>query len=103
MGVALTNTQLVYETGQMVIFILLAKGWSITRENFSANEWRGVIMMMSGFYMANSTILVLQASVLSVNSFLLAVGILYGLVYLYILVSGVKNIISLRHQVSYLT
>jgi hypothetical protein len=38
MGVALVNTQLVYETGQMLVFLLIAKGWTITRDSFPANE-----------------------------------------------------------------
>ena len=44
----------------MLIFLLIAKGWTITRENFAANEWRGVLIALSAFYMSNSIILVLQ-------------------------------------------
>ena len=44
----------------MMVFILIAKGWTITRDNFAANEWRGVIVALSAFYMSNSIILVLQ-------------------------------------------
>jgi hypothetical protein len=50
----------VYETGQMLVFLLIAKGWTITRDNFGANEWRGVIIALSAFYMSNSIIIVLQ-------------------------------------------
>ena len=44
----------------MLIFLLIAKGWTITRDNFAVNEWRGVIIALSAFYMSNSIILVLQ-------------------------------------------
>ena len=49
-----------YETGQMLVFLLIAKGWTITRDTFKANEWRGVIIALSSFYMSNSIIIVLQ-------------------------------------------
>ena len=55
-----TSSIAVFETGQMMVFILIAKGWTITRDNFAANEWRGVIVALSAFYMSNSIILVLQ-------------------------------------------
>jgi len=86
----------------MVIFLLVAKGWSITRENFSANEWRGVIMSMSGFYMSNSIILVLDTSILPQNGFWVANAILYGFMYWYIFHSVLKQLIVLRDQVSLL-
>eukprot|EP01041_Mallomonas_annulata_P011557 gene11557-24170_t len=57
LGVSLLNSHLVYETGILVTFLLLAKGWGIQRETFPQNEWRGVIMSMSAFYMTNSIIL----------------------------------------------
>ena len=51
----------------MMVFVLIAKGWTITREYFGASEWRGVIVSLSVFYMTNSIILVLQSTVLSVQ------------------------------------
>lgn len=44
----------------MLVFLLIAKGWTITRDTFKANEWRGVIIALSSFYMSNSIIIVLQ-------------------------------------------
>jgi hypothetical protein len=84
MGVSLLNTQLVYETAQMTFFVLIAKGLSITRVTFDANEWRSIIMAMSAFYMANSILLVLQSNVLSLQAFWTANALLYGLAYCYI-------------------
>jgi hypothetical protein len=75
----------------MVVFLLVAKGWSITRENFSANEWRGVIMSMSVFYMANSIVLVLESNVISRSGYWIASAVLYGLIYLYILGELILN------------
>lgn len=42
-------------------------------------------MLIASFYIANSIIIVLQTSTLSPSGFLIAVGILYGVMYLYIL------------------
>lgn len=116
LGVSFINTHLVFETGcppdtpppidsmifagMMVCFLLVGKGWSITRDNFSANEWRGIIMSMSAFYMCDSIILVcshllplltltpcqvLDTSVLTMRGFWIANTILYGLMYIYII------------------
>lgn len=102
LGVSLINTHLVYETGLMVCFLLIAKGWSITRENFSANEWRGIIISMSAFYMSNSIILVLEASVLTAQGFWIACTILYGVMYVYIVQSALDQLMSLQQQVTLL-
>jgi hypothetical protein len=102
LGVSLINTHLVYETGVMVCLLLIAKGWSITRENFSANEWRGIIISMSAFYMSNSIILVLEASVLTKQGFWIACTILYGMMYLYIVQSASSQILLMKRQVDLL-
>jgi hypothetical protein len=99
MGVSLVNMQLVYETGQMLVFVLIAKGWTITREYFGASEWRGVIMALSAFYMTNSIILVLQSTVLSEQGFWIANAILYGFMYTYIYSSVHVQLAALRGQV----
>lgn len=72
----------------MVVFMLVAKGWSLTRENIGANEWRCMIITMSAFYMANSILLVLQSTVLSAQGFWIGVGLLYVLMYFYIVSSA---------------
>lgn len=102
MSVALVNTHLVFETGEIVLFLLIAKGWSITRENFDANEWRSVVLAMSLFYMCNSIIIVLESSVLSPQEFWICTAALYGLMYVYILKSTVKELLGIADQVSFL-
>eukprot|EP00602_Paraphysomonas_sp_CaronLab_P000814 CAMPEP_0185029002 /NCGR_PEP_ID=MMETSP1103-20130426/15091_1 /TAXON_ID=36769 /ORGANISM="Paraphysomonas bandaiensis, Strain Caron Lab Isolate" /LENGTH=504 /DNA_ID=CAMNT_0027563601 /DNA_START=64 /DNA_END=1578 /DNA_ORIENTATION=+ len=102
LGVSLINTHLVFETGMMVCFLLIAKGWSITRDNFSANEWRGIIMSMSAFYMCNSIILVLESSVLDQRGFWIANTLLYGLMYLYIILNVQSQLRLLTSQVQLL-
>lgn len=84
MGVTLINTHLVFETGSIIVFILVAKGYSITRDNLNPNEWRLIIIGMAAFYMASSIILVLEASVLTTSDFWIACAVIYGLVYLQI-------------------
>lgn len=103
LGVSVINTHLVFETGLIICFLLIAKGWSITCENFSANEWRGVIISMSAFYMCNSIILVLEASVLTQQGYWIACAILYGIMYIYILQSVLAQLKKLRWQVRLLT
>ena len=102
MGVSLINSHLVYETGQMIVFLLVAKGWTITRETLAAAEWRNIIMIMSAFYMSNSIILVLESSLLSGRGVWLANGLLYGIMYLYILESVGVQLYTLKRQVSML-
>ena len=101
-GVSLINSHLVYETGQMLIFLLIAKGWTITRESLNAAEWRNIIMIMSAFYMCNSILLVLESSLLTGHSVWLANGLLYGIMYLYILESVGMQLYVLKQQVAML-
>ena len=50
------------------MFVLVAKGWTITQEYFAPSEWRGIILTLSAFYMTNSVLLVLQVLSLSTRS-----------------------------------
>ena len=50
------------------VFVLVAKGWTITQEYFAPSEWRGIILTLSAFYMTNSVLLVLQVLSLSTRS-----------------------------------
>jgi hypothetical protein len=106
--------------GMMVCFLLVGKGWSITRDNFSANEWRGIIMSMSAFYMCDSIILVccpsapsclhlsplpcqvLDTSVLTEKGFWVANTILYGLMYIYIVWNVQEQLMQISSQVKLL-
>ena len=47
-------------THHQQVFVLVAKGWTITQEYFAPSEWRGIILTLSAFYMTNSILLVLQ-------------------------------------------
>jgi hypothetical protein len=98
-GVSVVNTQLVYETAQMVVFLLIAKGWTITRIAFHPNEWRAMIVVMSAFYMVNSIVLVLQNTVLTVQGFWIANTVLYGAMYAYIYANVSVQLASLHRQV----
>lgn len=102
MSVSLVNTHLVFETGEIVLFLLIAKGWTITRETFQPSEWRAVIFAMALFYMCNSIILVLEANVLSAQEFWICTASLYGLMYLYIFRCIATQLYQLSEQVSLL-
>ena len=78
MGVSLINCQLMYETFSLIGFVLIAKGWCITRPNFHPNEWRTVIILMCSFYLASSSLLLIRRIVLSSIVFWLCTGLLYG-------------------------
>jgi hypothetical protein len=54
-----------------------------------------MIMLVAVFYVVNSIIVVLQTSTLSTESFLIAVGALYGVVYLYIVNDTMINVRAL--------
>lgn len=100
LDVSFTNTHLVYETGIMTCFVLVSKGWSITKDYFTANEWRAIIILMSAFYMTNSILLVLQNQVLDTVGFWIASGVLYGIVYVYILKNTIQQVKTLQGVVS---
>ena len=101
-GVLLLNTHLVYETGIVVCFLLIAKGWSITRDNLPANEWRGVIFAVCSFYLSTSIVLVLDSSVLTTQGFWIACSLLYGSMYIYIVRSALNELYLMKHQVDLL-
>jgi hypothetical protein len=100
LSVGYVNTSLIFDTCLMGAFMLLAKGWSITRQVVPAHEWRSVLILMSGFYLATSINLVLEAAVYTTQGFWIANIIVYGLVYSYICHSTVLQLRELRHQVA---
>ena len=102
MSVSLVNTHLVFETAQVVLFLLISKGWRVTRSGFPSSEWRGIIMAMSGFYMGNSIITVLQGGVLTGRGFWIASAVLYGLMYAYIVRNTARQLRTLSRQVGML-
>ena len=55
-----THTYTRTYTHHQQVFVLVAKGWTITQEYFAPSEWRGIILTLSAFYMTNSILLVLQ-------------------------------------------
>ena len=103
LGVSLLNLHLVYETGLVICFLLIAMGWSITRDNFSPLEWRVIIISMSSFYMTNSIILVLDSSsVLTTRGYWIACTILYGAIYTFIVMGTIGQLRVLKDQVDVL-
>ena len=63
LGVSLINFNLVYESTQVIVFLLIAKGWSIVRQAFFPGEWRSVVVTMILFYLLNAIILIIRNSV----------------------------------------
>ena len=102
LGVSLVNTQLVYETAQMFVFILVAKGWTITRDIISTNEWRTIILAISIFYLLTSVLLVLQTTVLTLEGFWIMNFFVYGSMYGYIYSCVCYQLFRLYKQVSLL-
>lgn len=86
----------------MIVFVLIAKGWTFTRGGFDAIEWRGMILVTSIFYMTNSIIIVLEGSVLNPQGFWIACGVLYGMMYVYILVSYADQMVVVVDHTSLL-
>ena len=59
-GVLWVNMQLIYETSYILIFVLISKGWCITTEHITREQWRSVLMSVCTFYMAESMLLVFK-------------------------------------------
>lgn len=99
LSVAYVNTNLIFDTCLMGAFLVLAKGWSITRHVMPPNEWRSILVLMSGFYLATSINLVLEASVYTTEGFWIANIIVYGIVYSSIVHSTIVQIKAIKVQV----
>ena len=84
------------------VFLLVAKGWSITRYRITAEDWRVVIILISLFYMSLSIILVLENNVLDRRGFWIAIAVIYGLMYYFIFVNVMRQLRRLTLQVSLL-
>lgn len=84
LGITFLNIHLVYETSQMLVFILIAKGWTVVHDILFIAEWRIIIAIISLFYMINSILLVIQGSI-SIRDYGICITLLYGYMYSYIL------------------
>lgn len=85
-----------------MVYLLVAKGWSVTRYHISIEDWRLIIILISIFYMSMSIILVLENSVLSRDGFWIAIAVIYGLMYYYIFTNTMRQLRKLGVQVSIL-
>ncbi|CAM9388168.1 unnamed protein product, partial [Ectocarpus fasciculatus] len=99
LSVAYVNTNLIFDTCLMGSFMLISKGWSITRQIVPPQEWRVVLVLMSTFYLATSINLVLEASVYTTTGFWISNIVVYGIVYLNIVQSTLEQIKTIKTQV----
>ena len=60
-GVLWVNMQLIYETSYILVFVLISKGWCITTQYMTREQWRSVLMSVCIFYMAESMLLVFKS------------------------------------------
>lgn len=101
-SVTLVNTQLVFETAQIALFLLVSKGWRITREGLPQSEWRSIVVTVSAFYMCNSIITVLEGNALTTSGFWIASALLYATNYILILRSTHAQLRILEAQIALL-
>ena len=83
-------------------YILIAKGWRITRHNLYPEEWRSLIITLSGFYTANALIAVLENAVLSNRPYWILIGILYGSLYLSIFLALRTELLKIHAHIQLL-
>lgn len=102
LGVALENVHLIYETMTVMVFLLVAKGWNITRYRIGVEDWRLIVVVISLFYMSLSIILVLENGVLDTVGFWIAIGVIYGIVYYILFKNVLEQLRKLNIQVSLL-
>src|SRR5690242_10697583 len=50
--------------GLLFLFLVIAKGWNITREQIMFNEWRAIVFILTVFYFVS----IIVSSVLSIES-----------------------------------
>ena len=101
-GVAFENVHLIYETMTVMVFLLVAKGWNITRYRINVEDWRLIVLIISLFYMSLSIILVLENGVLDTVGFWIAIAIIYGIVYYFLFKNVMEQLRKLTIQVSLL-
>lgn len=99
LSVAYENTNLIFDTCLLGCFMLVGKGWSISRQVVPPQEWRMVLILMSTFYLATSINLVLEASVYGTQGFWIANVVVYGLVYINIVWSTIDQIKLIKVQI----
>ena len=83
MAVAFINIHVAFETTTILIFLLYAKGWTLTRDKLRGDEWRMISLCLSAFYLGASIMLVIKDD-FSYRSYMTGIGLLYGLLYLVI-------------------
>lgn len=91
MGVSILNIHLVHISGMMFLYSMIACGFGIRYPTLPPGKWKAMMLYLFAFYMANSTMVVLQSSI-SPFSFFLTNCIIYGLMYCYILANAAETV-----------
>ena len=95
-GILLVAIHLIFETVVAICFLLIAKGWRLTRQSFSIIEKRRVIFAICFFVVLITIILVLDSMVLTKQGFWIACGVAYGSMYLYIISCACRELYKMR-------
>ena len=78
-------------------YLLIAKGWTLTRSHLKPDEIRNMLLVYAIFFLASSMIVVLQGSVeTSDTAYWILMGIFYGFVYVYILLSLIRELLTIH-------
>ena len=60
LGIITVNVELLFETVFFAAFVVLGKGWCVTREDLTRDEWRSLMISLCGFYLFDSLLLVFK-------------------------------------------
>jgi hypothetical protein len=92
----MVNLSIVYETCYFAAFVLVAKGWGITRRRFDEDELRCVVILISFFYLIESILIIGRPWI--GNLFWLGTAFAYFVMCFCIFSSIERNLVALKAQ-----
>ena len=75
------NASLLFDTFTVLVLLLLARGWRVTRRRLSEHDWRLVFGLACWFYIAEAMLVVFRGDVSPLIFFLLAVLLRFSILY----------------------
>ena len=92
LGIITVNVELLFETVFFAAFVVLGKGWCVTRLDLTRDEWRSLMISLCGFYLFDSLLLVFKEYIGFM--FWLLTSILYFTLMYYAVKGELNNLLS---------
>ena len=106
LAIAVINCQLLYEIATIFTFIVIAKGWSIVKEDIESHEWRQIWTIIILYYIVMSLLLIIKndgATQETNTAVIICAILLYTIVYAYLLYEVKQHCEDMSEQIEGLT